>query len=99
MTASRRESFVIDRPDFRFSLEPYEDFQFIHQEVRVFNRAVRRETQQIIDTLTGHGIDLRVFAAPNNRKLIRYAAYYGFVPSYTLTSPYDGAEYLILEIF
>jgi len=92
----RYESLVLDRPEFRFSLEPYKGFYFIHQEVRIWNSSVRKETQQIINNLAEIA-DLRVFVDPENDKLIRYSSLYGFEYSYTETSPHDGKDYFILE--
>ena len=97
MFQGRRESLVIDRPEFRFSLEPYEDHYFIHQDVRTWGPSVRRETAEIIDTLSEAGADLRVFADPLNTKLIRYAGIYGFRHTYNAVAPSDGATYYILE--
>jgi|TARA_R110002050_G_scaffold14371_1_gene45407 hypothetical protein len=88
-------AFVIENEDFKLRLEPYDGYYFIHQDVYRFNKTVKRYTQRIFDRL-GETMDLRVFVDPNNTKLLRYSAMYGFEYSYTTTSP-DGKEYLILQ--
>ncbi len=93
--SERREAFVFDRPEYRFSLEPYRNFYFVHVEVRRYNPRVRRELQELVDRLS-HKFELRVFADADNAKLIKMSALFGFQYTYEERSPHDSKLKLIL---
>lgn len=90
-----RPPFHVSFEDFDFSLESYGDYYFIHNTVRRFTPSVKRELLHIVETLE-EIVELRVFCAPDNEKLLRYAASFGFTVADTATSPHDGELKLIL---
>ena len=92
----RNEVFIYEAKEHRLSLERYKHYYFIHQEVYRWNASVRRDTARVLDILS-NVVDLSVFAAPDNKRLIRYSALFGFTYTHTLTSPLNGEDYLILE--
>ena len=94
---SRVEDWVCYKENFRFSLEPQLDHHFIHQDVWKYNAETKAQTLALIEMCERQGLDLRVFIEDGNRKLKKYAALYGFKPSYYDTAPATGKRVLILE--
>ncbi len=92
----RVEDVVIETPNFRLSLEPYNGIHFVHQRVYVWNKQTLKETQMYLDTL-GKLYNLRVFAHPSNTKLYKYAKLFGFSYEKTQVAPLTGISYHILR--
>tara|TARA_B110000285_G_scaffold222378_1_gene276467 strand:+ start:175 stop:462 length:288 start_codon:yes stop_codon:yes gene_type:complete len=90
----RNDVFTHKTESFDFYIEYTHGRYFIHQDVRVWNKATFNATLLLIESL--EWLSLRVCVLTTNTKLIKYSALYGFKYSYSQTSP-DGVEYHILS--
>ena len=91
----RVEDLVRETPDYRLSLEPYEHYHFVHNDVHRWSPAVLRDIRNTLDIWEVY-FDLRVFVIPDNAKLLRYAKLFGFTFSHTMVRPRDGQPCHIL---